>query len=904
VITMKLAALALIVAGAAATAPPRLSLNLGSVVTTDLSLSGIGTEFVSSGTHNDFTADTPASYLANQKGVMFKHKRFTSLTEEDHTGRQVTAHRDLTLRCPAGRNMDASKCQLPTPEVHDHHQVSGIAIYTRVYHIRDSYGQPVDHSTPIATCVDDNKCVEDAIAFTARGNYLMRYDASDAAGNQADQLVFMLTLDDEEKPTFTYSCSDQIIEAAPYQHPVCTMDTADDNVDGDVTSRILYYARYECDRTASGDLCDGANYATIANVCADLTRGRCTKAQLAARITGFKVGLFYITGEVTDKAGSYGAGGKNNLQKYDRLVTVRDQKRPVISLRVTHAKCDGAVKDSALPDATTQFRCCVDDACATMKQQCGYQYNEPKATAIDALDSRCSKSVIQEGDQFTKCNAQASNWQASPWVDGTYPANLADNTLASVVSQANNPYEVHFNVDDNNGNSAAQVTRFVEVVDTESPAVELYGNNPIIHRATADNQPDFRTQDYQNDAGHPKPSFGTDPGINCQDACDPANKLTVTTAWIKFEGNHVTKSGSACDNNACEFDNQVIGTYTREYTCTDSSGNSRSIERQFINEDKNIPVITPSDPDNALCSKVGGEQLNIVCSANLNGQYSEPAFTCTDYHNNYQDKNGNDGVQDISSSIIPRNRADSCSNLDSTKAPALDSPGTYYITYDCKDEANNDAVQLVRTITIKDDVRPVLAVNGCSEDDKLVGCENDHEAGFAYTDAGVTVTDNMMASVSPDYPTQAVKRTSSFIECTSCQDNHGTRKNSDHVGIASLDAGNQLVVPHVGNYVIKYDVKDFKQTCVGGQGDNSAEPVKRTLRVRDTLVPVITLKNGNTVLHKGSVGGNGINGVANPVLMAEHTQGVNGWLIAAAASAVTGLALLAMSKKPTTSVPV
>jgi len=136
-----------------------------------------------------------------------------------------------------------------------------------------------------------------------------------------------------------------------------------------------------------------------------------------------------------------------------------------------------------------------------------------------------------------------------------------------------------------------------------------------------------------------------------------------------------------------------------------------------------------------------------------------------------------------------------------------------------------------------------------------------------------------------------------------------------------------------GNFMITYSTKD--------QAGNRAAAF-RTVLVVDTLPPVISLHfkakstEGKWSVIQRSAGGSGVNGEANPArlskynpnlsgqqaqvvhsnsktnynniqdaFMAETAASFNGWLAAAAASAVAGVALLAASSKKTaTSVPV
>merc|ERR1712072_1683821 len=89
---------------------------------------------------------------------------------------------------------------------------------------------------------------------------------------------------------------------------------------------------------------------------------------------------------------------------------------------------------------------------------------------------------------------------------------------------------------------------------------------------------------------------------------------------------------------------------------------------------------------------------------------------------------------------------------------------------------------------------------------------------------------------------------------------------------------------------------------------NAADKISRTVIVKDTLPPVISLLNPvtGTILASGSNTALGLGDTSTPVpkYMAETTS-VNGWFIGAVACAVSGVALLATSmKKTTTAVPV
>merc|ERR1711957_52784 len=130
------------------------------------------------------------------------------------------------------------------------------------------------------------------------------------------------------------------------------------------------------------------------------------------------------------------------------------------------------------------------------------------------------------------------------------------------------------------------------------------------------------------------------------------------------------------------------------------------------------------------------------------------------------------------------------------------------------------------------------------------------------------------------------------------------RKNRKFVPVADAEQG---------KFIIVFNVED--------KAGNKANHVYRTVIVKDTLPPVITLHLKNKLVHTSgtTLGANGKNargttgaygGFGNPYMqdgkfMAE-TSTTNGWLIGAVASAVAGVALLGFSARKSTvaSVPV
>merc|ERR1711988_1324616 len=179
--------------------------------------------------------------------------------------------------------------------------------------------------------------------------------------------------------------------------------------------------------------------------------------------------------------------------------------------------------------------------------------------------------------------------------------------------------------------------------------------------------------------------------------------------------------------------------------------------------------------------------------------------------------------------------------------------GTYKINYNCEDSAGQTAVQATRTVVVQDTTCPTCTVPGGTTTITV-------EASFPYTEEQSTCTDTL----------------------------DGAMPNA-HVY-------NTVNVEKTGTYVLTYSVTDKNgkdNSCKAASGTRT-DHFTKTVVVEDTMIPIISLKYRGTDL----VG-----------MMAEQsTTTVNGWVIGAVASAVSGVALLgyAATRKATvaTSVPV
>ena len=152
--------------------------------------------------------------------------------------------------------------------------------------------------------------------------------------------------------------------------------------------------------------------------------------------------------------------------------------------------------------------------------------------------------------------------------------------------------------------------------------------------------------------------------LEATDSDVPANTLTYTD-------NHTSGGITQTDSRTAIFawtpGTSDVGTYHVEFTVSDNMGGTNSQVVTFVVSDATAPDTTPPSiiiPNPGNISLVQGTT------------YTEPSVTCDDDHD--ADKPATVGGDTVDTST----------------------PGTYTITYDCTDSANNNATQVSRIVTV------------------------------------------------------------------------------------------------------------------------------------------------------------------------------------------------------------
>ena len=302
-----------------------------------------------------------------------------------------------------------------------------------------------------------------------------------------------------------------------------------------------------------------------------------------------------------------------------------------------------------------------------------------KALVVDAAApiitlTGANPQIIDEGDGYSELGAMTD--------DGSSVTIDASDFVAAVGS-----YSVTYNATDALGNTATEVTRTVNVVDTTAPVITLTGDDLQTIELGAGYSELGATTDDGTTVNIDSNAFvdavgtyaitynATDAAgnnatevtrtVNVEDTTAPAitligyNPLYIELGTGYVELGATTNDGSTVTIDASAFVD-TIGNYSITYNATDAAGNNATEVTRTVNvEDTTAPVITLTG-DNPQTIELGAG-------------YSELGATTDD---------------------------GSTVNIDSSAF--VNAVGTYTITYNATDAAGNAAAELTRTVNVAD----------------------------------------------------------------------------------------------------------------------------------------------------------------------------------------------------------
>ncbi len=254
--------------------------------------------------------------------------------------------------------------------------------------------------------------------------------------------------------------------------------------------------------------------------------------------------------------------------------------------------------------------------------------------------------TVECGTTFTDPGATATDS-----CEGTVPVNSS----GTVDTSTPGTYTITYTATD--GTNTATATRTVNVVDTTAPVITVNAPNPM----TVECHTSF-----------------TDPGATATDSCQGTVAVTST--------NNVNVN--------------VPGSYTVNYSATDSAGNTATATRTVNVVDTIAPTLTLN----------GANPMTVECHTS----FTDPGATASD-----------SCAGDLTGSIVV------------TGSVNPNVVGTYTLTYTVSDGYNSASAS--RTVNVVDTIAPVITVNGANP--MIVECHT------TFTDPGATATDSCAGNV-------------------------------------------------------------------------------------------------------------------------------------------------------------
>ncbi|MBQ4820606.1 immunoglobulin-like domain-containing protein [Aquimarina sp. MMG016] len=415
-------------------------------------------------------------------------------------------------------------------------------------------------------------------------SYTVTYNVSDAAGNPAVQRTRTVIVQDNTAPVITLNGAAAITVEAGSTYTDAGA-TASDSFDGDVTADIVvinpvntaipgvYTVTYNVSDANSNDAIEvtrevtvsdttipvivltgsatvtveaGGTYTDAGATASDSFDGDITADIVTVNPVNTAVpGVYTITYNVSDAAG-------NDAVEVTREVTVSDTTIPVIALTGsatitveaggTYSDAGATASDSFDGDITADIVTVnpvntavpgiytvtynVSDAAGNNAAQVTREVTVADTTIPVITLNGAAAITVEAGSTYTDAGATANDS-----FEGDISADIV--VVNPVNTSVPGVYTVTYNVSDNEGNDAVEVTREVTVADTTAPMITLLGANPV-----------------EVVLGEPY----TDAGATATDSFD--GDLTASIVVVN------------------PVDTSIVGSYTVTYNVTDAASNA------------------------------------------------------------------------------------------------------------------------------------------------------------------------------------------------------------------------------------------------------------------------------------------------------------------------------------------
>jgi len=737
--------------------------------------------------------------------------------------KQLTASKN----CPVFSTME--QCPDPVCSAHDHHD--GSIECTKTVKNVNNNNDTTDLITGKTTATRN-----------IRSEWLYKYDAQDASGNEAETVSFTLVLRDEVKPTLTITRTDendglgQTLKRDgadflnPYwescnqgkvstpgagvpafeahanpctwtipKHTASASDTYDGNIDNRITSALK-----------KGAVSD------IADTDLDAHKDHVLDTQ--------STGAWALRWKVCDLAGIFGENFEDNCVEDSLSITIADTTPPVLTIN--------------------------SDTTATNTYECGK----------DGVRGATATSTYVEHHAI--CQDLADSWVTSQYEDDEVNVDV----VSTVNTEVEDSYTVTYSCQDKAKTAKQSKDRTVIIKDTTPPVITLTGDTIIENSAGAH----VSNADFEHATTGEWDGAGMHSKATCVDACYTTTTITSSLHYgacpdMADAAAVTTHEGKKIgDGSLSNFPEYTAGDYSVKYVCTDGASLTATTCRTIRNVDHTKPVI----------QVLGSNEMTL--EATHEGNYIDDGATCSDQVDGVISQN-----VEVSGDVVN-----------------LSKVGSYTITYNCKDSAGNAAPTLSRYVHVAQTSCPTCVITG---KDELT-----HEASFPYTDQGAVCTDIIDGTVTAETVGSVdVGKTGKYVLTYRAKNSVGLWNDGLAADGATAGAGCRGTAI---NYFRTVTISDTLKPVIKLTYDGETDPIAWSGKGPNSAAADTTGGAPANPYTKGSHTGSGLAGYPYNTLMAEEqTSSVNGWVLGAIASAVTGLALLGYSQRKTTvatSVPV
>ncbi len=457
-----------------------------------------------------------------------------------------------------------------------------------------------------ATADDGSTVVIDASDFTdAVGNYTIRYNATDASGNNATEVTRTVNVEDTTAPVITLTgANPQTIELGDgYTELGATTD--------DGTMVVI----------DTSDFTDAVGSYTIKYNATDASGNMATEVTRTVNVEDTTAPVITLTG-ANPQTIELGDG-------YTELGATADDGSMVV--------IDTSDFTDALGSYTIRYN--ATDASGNNATEVTRTVNVEDTTAPVITLTGANPQTIELGDGYTELGATADD-------GSTVVIDTSDFT------DAVGSYTIRYNATDASGNNATEVTRMVEVVDTTAPVITLTGANPQTIElgdgytelgATTDDgtMVVIDTSDFTDAIGSYTITYNATDAlgnmatevtrtVDVVDTTAPVITLTGANPQFIVVGDGYTELGATTDDGSMVVIDasafvDALGDYTIRYNATDASGNIATEVTRTVRVVRACPLLDlPADNFNIQAS---GE----TCTDKNNGGITINAAQALDY---------------------------------------------------------------------------------------------------------------------------------------------------------------------------------------------------------------------------------------------------------------------------------